>query len=416
LATGIGLAALLALTSACGSDDGDSSASSATGPTATSSSTAGTGTAADPSKSKVLIGWHNLEGGSISLPDYRIGFEQGIKYVNEKKGGINGHPLESFNCKTDGTPDSSVNCANQFVEKKVVLAVQGADFGADGMLPVLRSAKITDIVGFPLTPGINTAVGDVVTMQSSSQEGYAATSVQLQNLGAKKIAFMMVEAPASHAAYDGIIKPASDKLGVETKIFYVTAGSDISVAAQSALAYKPDAVASFLAADSVQLVPALRSAGFTGYITSGANVEIVPQLDAKTLEKVLFNAPFFLPDFANIPAASQPDLDAFAKYMEGTPSTKNTTQRQNGFYIAVMAARLLQDTKVDPLTADAVHSFAPTWKGDREFFRTNGWDCSKPTWPGTTACASGSYYATTGPDKKLAPLPDQPVDVSKAAF
>jgi branched-chain amino acid transport system substrate-binding protein len=414
LATGIGLAALLALTSACGSDDGDKADPTSGAPSA-SATTTSTGTAADPSKSKVLIGWHNLEGGSISLPDYRIGYEQGIKYVNEQKGGINGHPLESFNCKTDGTPDSSVNCANQFVEKKVVLAVQGADFGADAMLPILRSAKLTDVVSFPLTPGINTAQGDVVTLQGSSQEGYASSSVQLQNLGAKKISFVMVEAPASHAAYDGIIKPANDKLGLESKVFYAAAGSDMAVTAQSALAFKPDAIVSLLSSDTIAFIPAVRSQGFTGYITAGANVEVIPQLDAKTLDKVIFNTPFFLPEFASIPAAAQPDLAAFAKYMEGTPSTKNTTQRQTGFYTAVMAADLLQQTKAEPLTAEAVHTFAPTWKGDREFFRSNGWDCSKPTWPGTTACGSGYIYATPGPDKKLAPLPNQPVDVSRAS-
>jgi branched-chain amino acid transport system substrate-binding protein len=413
LATGIGLAALLALTSACGSDDGDKADPTSGAPSA--SATKAAGTAADPAKSKVLVGWHNLEGGSISLPDYRVGFEQGVKYVNEKQGGINGHTLEAFECKTDGSADASTNCANQFVEKKVVLAVQGADFGADAMLPILRSAKITDIVNFPLTPGINTAQGDAVSMQGSSQEGYASAAVQLQNLGAKKIAYVMVEAPPSHAAYDNIIKPANDKLGVESKVFYAAAGSDIAVTAQSALGYKPDAVASYLSADTVALVPALRSAGFTGYITAGSNVEIVPQLDAKTLEKVLFVSALYLPESANFPAAVQSDVDAFNEYMKQVPETKNTTQRQTGFYIALMAAKLLQDTKADPLTAEAVHAFAPTWKGDREPFRTNGWDCSKPTWPGTTACGSGYIYVSADQNKKLQPLPNQPVDVSKAA-
>lgn len=362
----------------------------------------------------MTVGFHNLEGGAISLADIRLGFEAGVKYVNEQLGGINGHPLEFINCKTDGTPESSTNCANTFVEQGAVLAVQGADFGADAMLPVLKSAKLAELGSFPLTPGVNAAVGDAYFMQGSAQEGYGATLVQLNNLGGKKIAFVMVEAPSSHATYDDVIAPAAERLGVETKVFYVPAQADWTVQAATVLAWGPDAIATYVAADALAAVPAFRTAGFSGYITAGSNIEIIPQLDGSLLDKVLFSASYYLPEFADIPAEVQPDIDAFVEYTSDLPKDGSLSQRQTGFYTALMAAHLLQDVggDTDPLTAEAVYEGAKTWKGDREPFRTNGWDCSAPSWPGTTACGSGNVYASAGEDGVLAPLPNQPVDIS----
>ncbi|MDQ7905236.1 ABC transporter substrate-binding protein [Phytohabitans sp. ZYX-F-186] len=409
IAAGIAFAALLAVSSACGSDDSDDSSAAPSGRAALPS-----GTAADGSMNPVTVGFHNLEGGSISLADVRLGFEAGVKYVNEHLGGVNGHPLKAIACKTDGTPEASVNCANQFVEQKAVLAVQGADFGADAMLPVLKSAGLAELGSFPLTPGMDTAVGDAYFMQGSAEEGYAANLVQLKKLSASKVAVVMVDNPTSHETYDKVISPAAVKLGLETKVFYVPAQSDWTVQSATVLAWGPDAISTYVAADALAAVPAFRSAGFSGHITAGSNTEIIPQLDPSVLDKVLFSAPYYLPEFADIPAEVRGDIDAFAEYTSGLPKDGSVTQRQTGFYTALMAAQLLRDvgTKTDPLTAEVVHAGVKTWKGDRQPFRTNGWDCSKPSWPGTTACGTGNVYATPGADRTLAPLPDQPVDIS----
>src|SRR5215212_9927257 len=143
---------------ACGDDDdtttGATTAESTAASTAASTSAGGTATtagaptttaaakAADSSMAPVVFGFHNLEGGALSLPEVRVGFEEGIKYVNEELGGINGHPVRIESCNLDITPESSVNCANQFVEKNVAVAVQGVDPSADAALPVLKQANI----------------------------------------------------------------------------------------------------------------------------------------------------------------------------------------------------------------------------------------------------------------------------------
>jgi branched-chain amino acid transport system substrate-binding protein len=73
--------------------------SPATGATKTKSATP---------KAPVLIGFKNLEGGPVSLPQVRIGFEEGIRYVNEKLGGVNGRPIKVDYCKVDASPEASI--------------------------------------------------------------------------------------------------------------------------------------------------------------------------------------------------------------------------------------------------------------------------------------------------------------------
>src|SRR4051794_35415319 len=142
----VAAAALIGL-AACGGDNSSSnSATTAAAATTSASASAAAGAEttaagggpttaapqkADPNKPPVLVGFHNLEGGSISLPEIRLAFLSGINYVNEELGGINGRPMKALTCNLEPTPESSVKCANEFVEKNVVVAVQGVDPSAD---------------------------------------------------------------------------------------------------------------------------------------------------------------------------------------------------------------------------------------------------------------------------------------------
>src|SRR5204863_8122138 len=143
---------------------GGAATTAASGGAATTASAASATTAApqkaDPSKPPVVVGFHNLEGGVISLPEIRQAFLSGVNYVNDELGGINGRPMKAETCNLDITPESSVNCANQFVEKNVVAAVQGVDVAADAALPVWKQAGLVDIAFAGFTPGLNASPGD----------------------------------------------------------------------------------------------------------------------------------------------------------------------------------------------------------------------------------------------------------------
>ena len=438
------LAASALVVAACGSDSKSSSTTGATATTAagatttaggaattaggaatTAATTAGTGggtvpmaapVAADPSKSPVTVGFHNLEGGAISLPEIREGFESGMNYVNEELGGINGHPMKAEICKLDVTPESSVNCGNQFVEKNVVMAVQGVDVAADAMLPVIKQAGITEFGFYPFTGGVDKAVGDAYFSLFSQEEGFAADLVTQQKLGAKKEAVVQADLPAAHTFFDTVAKPTAAKLGMDIAPFYYPTQADWTTLAATILASNPDAVSLPAAEDSVCLaaVPALRSAGFKGYIHASSCSEIIDKLDAATLTNVISHNEFYYPTFTSIPAKAQSDIDTYMKYIKRDfPDFKSLVYTQLGFHVAVQAADILRQMPGDPITAKDVHDNIAKAKGG-EFFRdsNNGYDCSKPSWPGTTACGTGLIFTKITADKAKEPLPDQPVDVS----
>ena len=77
----------------------------------------------------------------MSLPELRIGAETAAAYLNEH-GGANGRPLEIVPCNVDGTPEKSIDCANQLVGDGVSVIMEGYDPSSDAMLPVLESAGI----------------------------------------------------------------------------------------------------------------------------------------------------------------------------------------------------------------------------------------------------------------------------------
>ena len=169
-------------------------------------------------------------------------------------------------CKLDVTPESSVNCANQFVEKNVVMAVQGVDVAADAMLPVIKQAGIVEFGFFAFTPGMNNAVGDAYFSLFSQEEGYAADLLTQQSLGAKKEAIIQADLPTAHAVLDKVIKPTAAKLGMEVAPFFYPTQTDWTTLAATILASNPDAISFPAAEDSVCLsgVPALRKATLQG--------------------------------------------------------------------------------------------------------------------------------------------------------
>ncbi|MFT3854384.1 MAG: ABC transporter substrate-binding protein [Ilumatobacteraceae bacterium] len=424
------LATTALLLAACSSDDtsSNSTAASTTGASTTAGSTttgaSGTGATvttgapqqADASKSPVLVGFHNLEGGALSLPEVREGFESGMNYVNEELGGINGHPMKADLCKLDVTPESSVNCANEFVEKNVVMAVQGVDVAADAMLPVIKQAGIVEFGFFAFTPGMNNAVGDAYFSLFSQEEGFAADLMTQQSLGAKKEAVVQADLPTTHALLDSVIKPTAAKLGMEIAPFFYPTTADWTTLAATILASDPDAISLTAAEDSVCLaaVPALREAGFKGVIHASSCSEIIDELPVEQLQNVISHNEFYYPTFTQIPAKAQADIDTYMRYIKRDfPNFTSLVYTQLGFHVAVQAADILRQIPGDAITAADVKAGITKTKGG-EFFRDsdNGYDCSKPSWPNTTACGTGLIFTKITSDRRKEPLPNQPVDVS----
>jgi branched-chain amino acid transport system substrate-binding protein len=368
---------------------------------------------ADSSMSPVLVGFHNIEGGAISLPEIRQGFESGINYVNEELGGINGHPVKIESCKTDVTPESSVNCANQFVEKNVVMAVQGVDVAADAALPIFKQAGLTEVALFPFSNGVDRAVGDAYTTLFSIEEGYAADMIQMKKQGTTTEAMLLADVPSAHALYGEVVEPTAKKVGIKVVPFYYPTQTDWTTFAATVLAANPDGVSwpAPQEGDTLAGVPALRSAGFTGPIHAGSTNQIYKDLDEKTLEGVIGHNEFYYANFTSVPPQAAADIAIYQRFIKRDfPDFKSTLYTQLGFHVAVTSMDMLRQVKGD-VTPASVKAAMPTVKGHK-FFTEGDYDCSHLTWPGTTACGSGLVFTKPVEDEKKEVLPEQPVDVS----
>ena len=147
---------LLALgAAACGDDDSDSGSSGSGGSTTESAPadsgtkagdttqgagvvdfqkyTGGTEGAADASKSKIVIGWTNQQGGPADRARCATdGAKLAVKYVNEELGGVDGHPIELASCFTSTTEEQGQSCGQKFAndDSVDVVAVGAMSIGS----------------------------------------------------------------------------------------------------------------------------------------------------------------------------------------------------------------------------------------------------------------------------------------------
>src|SRR3954452_14375790 len=426
----VAAAALIGL-AACGGDNRSSnsvttaaaattsaSASAAAGATTTAADGGPTNTAApqkaDASKPPVLVGFHNLEGGQISLPEIREAFLSGINYVNDELGGINGRPLKAITCNLDVTPESSVNCANQFVEKGVVVAVQGVDVAADAALPIWQQADLVDIAFAGFTPVLNAGRGNAFVELFDSRDILVQDLIVQQKLGAKNVAIVQQDLASTKAYYDTVEKPAADKLGLKISPFYYSNTTDWTTLAATILSVNPDGVLFPAATDEVCLssIPALRGAGYTGPLHESSCSEYVDKLSPDLVNGIINHNEYYYPTFTSIPAKPQHDLDIFQRYMKrDVPGLKSIVYGELGFHIAVQVADMLRQVQGD-ITPKTVAQTMPTTKGPM-FFRETGYDCSKNYWPpDSAACSAEVIYTKANKDRKKEPLSINPVDSS----
>ncbi len=428
----------LVFVAACGDDDSGGAATTAAGAATTAASattaggstettggssetTSGGGSAttaapkkADDSLPPVLVGFHNLEGGQISLPEIREAFLSGVKYVNEELGGINGRPMKAETCNLDVTPESSVNCANQFVEKNVVVAIQGVDVAADAALPIWKQAGLVDIGFAGFSPGVNAGRGDAFITLFDSRDILAQNLIMQQKLGAKNVAWVARNLASSKAYYDQIIKPVGDQIGLKVSPFYYDDTTDWTTFAATVLSTNPDGVDMPAAQDAECLaaIPAFRNAGFKGTLHASSCSEYVDKLPIEQAEGIINHNEFFYPTMEKdkIPPKAASDLAIFDKYMKrDVPDLKSIVYGQLGFHIAVQAADMLRQVKGD-ITPQTVRAAMPTTKGPM-FFRDTDYDCSKNYWPpDSAACSAEVVYTRLNKDKVKEILDINPIN------
>jgi branched-chain amino acid transport system substrate-binding protein len=375
--TAVGLALCAALVAGCSatsSSTGSSGTDSAAGTNATAPSTftadqlswatkftGGTSGAADSSKSPVVVGYVNQEGGTLSFPEATASADATTKFINEKLGGIDGHPLVLRKCLV-ASPDNIQQCGTQMANDAAVKAVlvpllllNNATFynAIGGKKPIIDGALIFPVdftspniysylPGGPVGPVAvsqfftkTLGVKRVAVVRTDNPAGLAASQsdiAQLKAAGAKAIDIPVPE-PGTAPQYTAAIRAANLRSGDGVQLSLTSIGCATSYDALKSLPVKVSVVAAEICGS--EPMPGhlkdlgLKNAAFPDgwYMTTNGYTPYMPQPDSNgadvfvTMIQQYANSTNNLHGFAPTAFAGLMDLTKFITEAGGPDAT-----------------------------------------------------------------------------------------------
>ena len=406
VAVGLGACAALLL-AACGSDNnaGGTTAAPATAaattpaPVTAASTTPPVVTAAPAATEPVTteagpatgepikIGFVNLEGGPVSLPELRIGVQTAADYVNAH-GGANGRPLQVIPCNVDGTPEKSIDCANQLVSQGVQLMFEGYDPSSDAMLPVLDSAGIA-LTGHAAF-GPQQQVSDNAFFFGTANPSFTAGFLDYYaKAGKKTIMMFLPDNPAFRDAQSSIVDPVSKIVGLDTKTtFYDPSSVNWESLATTALAANPDVVATVAPdGDCLGLLGAVRAVGYGGEVFLGA-CTLFLVADPNGAKGVTTTADLWKPtDLTAPPADKREQLQLYVDTMTAAGHADIINGFAWDYFSDTMNLASILSTIDGDVTADSVKGAFRATVGLDSFMGPTI-SCDHSAWPGQSACGN----------------------------
>lgn len=356
----------------------------------------------------VILGAQAPLKGASAYPQAGFGLKAAVYYVNEVLGGINGRPIELDLCEGDGSPETSINCANGFVSRGVPLVIDTVDQSMGAAVPILGSANI---------PIVGTLAGSFVADSAPYGKafyftgpiafGALSTVTAIHSMGKKSASLAVNESPTSHTYVDTLIKPIAKNLGISIDVQYPpAAGANLTVVAATQISDNPDVagVISITEDSCTSLFQALRKQGYDGTIVAGACSQFTSEMGAAA-QGIVMQPRLWLPltrDAA--PATVQEQLGAFEKAMNAVGYGKELSSRSiNAFASVVNIAQILSDAGGEVTAAAVTEAF----KGVKDFptFAGPTVTCDGQQWPGVaTTCNAQAIFLEVQQDGKLHPI------------
>jgi branched-chain amino acid transport system substrate-binding protein len=271
----VGACAVVAVgLTACGSSSKSSSSSGGGATTSSAASSSATSSAASggpaslgtpkPAKGKpVVFGMINIESNSgADFPEVREAAQAAVKYVNTYGGGLDGHPIQLNVCITDGSPATSVQCANKLIAQQPVAILGGTDLAGAATLPIYKKAGLALIGGMDLTPAESSAPNALI-FNDTAQSGNSDIGVYaVKTLHAKKVSVIAIGDTQGTFQAKAFELPAVAKSGGSAKLFSLPPSqADASSVVASAVGASPDAILLESPSQCVSILSALKSLG-----------------------------------------------------------------------------------------------------------------------------------------------------------
>ncbi|MEV0764453.1 ABC transporter substrate-binding protein [Nocardia sp. NPDC050435] len=376
---------------------GDDNESAAGGSTATAQGIKATG-------APVKVGLFNPSKGPATQPGVTTGRKAAVEYINNQIGGINGRPIEVIDCGIDNTsPESTISCANQFVQAGVAVAVDGYNAESSAAMPILTSAAIPLVGQIPF----NTATGAVTENRVFFGPPPAAFLVgflqSLKAAGKTSLTLVNSDLPQAHQVFDALLAPLGKQLGIDVKsAYYPPAGPNFTALASTIADGSPAAGGLMTAPNDNtcnKLAQALKSVKYTGTVFLAACTEFVEAMGAQAVGAQTYSPVWLPPAVDAAPEPAKSNLRTAEQFIGAAGGTAGF-YAYGTFATFVDLAQALTATRPAELTGPAIVS---ALKGltDYQSFLGPKLNCGKSTSPNCTT--DMLLFEVTG-DKKQAPV------------
>lgn len=355
----------------------------------------------------VVLGVQSPDKGAGAYPQSTYGAKAAEWYINNEMGGVQGRPVELDICSGDGSPETGVKCGNDFVADDVPVVFDAYDQTATGaMTPLLKSAGI---------PIVGTLGGQSVAEREEYGTAFYFTGpletsalgmvTVLSDLGKKKAALAVNEAPSSHGYVDDLVKPLAANVGLSVEATYVDIeNANFQVIAATELAEDPD-VAGVIALPEegcTGLIQALRQTGYDGTIFAGSCSQFIDEVGADAAGAIVQPRLWVPESRENAPEDIQEELDAFTEAMEEVGYEDELSARSlYSFAGLINLANIMNEIDGD-ITNDTVKAAMQNVK-DFDTYLGPTVTCDGQQWPGIPgACSSQGIFFEVQEDGSLA--------------
>jgi branched-chain amino acid transport system substrate-binding protein len=347
--------------------------------------------------------------GAAAYPEAQYGIDAAVNYVNTKLGGINGHPFKIETCAADGTPETSITCANKFVTEGMPAVLDANDLSLVGANPVLSQnggAGIPIVGTFPAHPQTGSGpYGDAFFFTGPTGVTALGLMTAISNLDVKTFALITVDISAGHDFWEKSIDPIAQKLGMQGTPYFLPTSPNYTVLAASIMAQNPDAVVIGVSTEDgcTQLFTNLLNLGYKGIIHAGSCSKFITDMGAKA-NGFLVQARTWLPAAQkDAPKEVSDQIQAFKDSMAAIgQKDNNATRAVYAFAGAVNTALVLQKIDGKVTNKSTIEAFKKV--KDMTTYLSPVATCSGDIWPNVPSACAAQAIAYKVKDGVLVPL------------
>jgi branched-chain amino acid transport system substrate-binding protein len=343
-----------------------------------------------PTGAPIKIGLIDPTSGTLPFPGVTQAAEAAVWYVNRVQGGVKGRPLQLTDCQTDGTPETNVNCANNFVQAKDVAVIDGFDLSTASELPILHAANIP-LIG--QVPSSATTDADLKSFNFGPPDAsFSVGPIEiLKGRGVKTFHFTIADTTDYHTYMNTFFIPSCKELKVTcVASYFEESDPNWPVVAQDMISGDPGVIGTPTMADPdcTAFLSALRSQGWTKQVQMSGCSTYLKALPVSTTAGTIVYGGIWQPNmYTYAPKRIQTNLDIYAGAAKAVGWKATTAQQPASVFSVIETLGQILPTAANPLTGPTVSKAVAATKNLPTFLGPNI-TCNGKQWPKSSACTN----------------------------